>query len=285
VIGERSLLSLAFVHVLEARGFVVRTLQETSTLFDRSRLQHTLQLNRPRWVINTASYRGLERAEQEPELAFRYNRDFPALLADLLRGSGCSLVSFSSDLVFDGSKQAPYSPEDRPVPGSVYARSKLAGERAIAQSGLERWLIIRTSCLFGPWDTNFVHRMIQRARSDSVIPVAHDHICSPTYTLDLAAYTLRLLECAATGVYHVCNSGEASWCELAAEALSTAGSSSRILPVSRDEQGWTRAGLPRYSVLDVGKYLRTTRVKPRPWLQALKDYLYSYESDSLRMET
>jgi dTDP-4-dehydrorhamnose reductase len=269
---------------MRTRGLEVQMLDEDGGLFDRRELRRRLRSDRPSYVINTLAYRGVEQAEREPELAFRLNRDFPALLAGVVRELGGIMVSFSSDLVFDGRKQAPYRPEDLPRPASVFARSKLAGEKEIERSGLQRWLIIRTSCLFGPWDTNFVHRMIQRAQSSSVIPMVHDQICSPTYTLDLAAYTLRLLQSGATGVYHICNSGEASWCELAAEALSTAGSSSRVMPVTRLEQEGIGSGLPRYSVLDVDKYFRTTRQKPRPWLRALKEYLYCFESDKLHAE-
>ncbi|MFW5932386.1 MAG: dTDP-4-dehydrorhamnose reductase [Desulfohalobiaceae bacterium] len=282
--GKRGLLGQALVYLLRRKGYtVLEHGVEDVDIFDTQALCTFLDQIQPDCVLNTIAYTQVDQAEQEPEMAFRLNKTFPHILANIVHGRGLYLVSYSTDFVFDGKKQSPYSPEDEPCPLCVYGKSKLEGERELYKLAPSRLLIIRTSWLFGPWKQNFVHRILELAEQNRLLPVVHDQIGSPTFTLDLAYYTEQLIRQHATGIFHVCNSGQASWCELAAEALGTAGRSCQVQAVTSDRFPQT-ATRPSYSVLDHSKYSLLSGKKPRPWPQALRDYLFCYESEHMALE-
>lgn len=250
----------------------------------RESLQAMLQRWRPDWLVNAMACTDDLAAERDPDAAYALNAGLPRCLADMARVNGMYLVHFSSALVFDGEKRAPYSPGDRAKPDCVLGASKLAGERAIMESAPEASLIIRTSWLFGPWGGNFVRTLLERARTERVLSVAHDAIGSPTYTLDLAHHAHKLMGQGATGIYHLSNSGRASWCELAAEALAATEYNVKVEPVSSD-RALKRAMRPSHHVLDISHSTRMMGQKPRPWPQALRDYMFSYEARHLWRDT
>jgi dTDP-4-dehydrorhamnose reductase len=183
------------------------------------------------------------------------------------------LVHYSTDFVFSGKKKTPYTIEDPPDPVNVYGKTKLAGEEALLSLGLERLLIIRTAWLFGPGKKNFVQTILERCQGAQAIGVVHDQVGSPTYTPDLARYSLKLVEAEGKGLYHVVNAGEANWCELASEAARLAQKECAIngIPSAVYPQ---KAVRPAYSVLDTTKFEQTTGITPRPWPQALQEYIF-----------
>ncbi len=282
--GKRGLLGQALVYVLRKKGYAVleHGVREVN-IFDTQALCTYLDQIQPDCVLNTIAYTHVDLAEQEPEMAFRLNKVFPHILANITGSRGIYLVSYSTDFVFDGLKQAPYNPEDEPHPICVYGSSKLAGERELLALAQPNLLIIRTSWLFGPWKMNFVRHVLELAEQDRVLPAVHDQVGSPTYTLDLAYYTAELIQQNATGIFHVCNSGLASWCELAAEALNAAGRNCQVQALTSDRLPQT-AKRPAYSVLDNTKYSKLSGKKPRPWPQALRDYLFCFESGHMALE-
>ncbi|MGM0424407.1 MAG: dTDP-4-dehydrorhamnose reductase [Thermodesulfobacteriota bacterium] len=282
--GKRGLLGQALVYVLRRKGYtVLEHGVEDVDIFDTQALCTFLDQIQPDCILNTIAYTQVDQAEQEPEMAFRLNKIFPHILANIVRSRGIYLVSYSTDFVFDGSKQSPYSPEDEPHPICVYGKSKLEGEQELFKLAPSRLLIIRTSWLFGPWKLNFVRRVLELADQNRLLPVVHDQIGSPTFTMDLAHYTEELIRQQATGLFHVCNSGQASWCELAAEALGTAGRSCQVQAVTSDRFP-QNASRPPYSVLDNRKYSVVSGKKPRPWPQALRDYLFCFESEHMALD-
>ncbi len=282
--GKRGLLGQALVHILRKRGHTVleHGVQDVD-IFDTQALCTFLDQIQPDCVLNTIAYTQVDQAESEPQMAFRLNKTFPHILANIARSRNIYLISYSTDFVFDGRKQEPYSPEDEPNPICVYGRSKLAGEQELRSLAPGKTLIIRTSWLFGPWKTNFVHRVLELAAQNKCLPVVHDQIGSPTYTLDLAHYTAELINQQAIGLFHVCNSGQASWCELAAETLNTAGQNCQVQAVNTDGYPQT-APRPHFSVLDNRKYSMLSGKKPRPWTQALRDYLFCFETENMALE-
>jgi dTDP-4-dehydrorhamnose reductase len=147
------------------------------------------------------------------------NEALPALLGRLVLERPCKLVHFSTDFVFDGKKDSPYLPDDPTGPASVYGETKLAGERALLSLNLPNLLIVRTAWLFGPGKKNFVRTILDLAAQRSELKVVHDQVGSPTYTCDLAAWAVALAAKDAAGIFHVVNAGQASWAELAAEAI------------------------------------------------------------------
>lgn len=134
-------------------------------------------------------------------------------------------------------------------------------------------LIIRTAWLFGPGKMNFVAKILTLAHERESLSVVHDQLGSPTYTPDLAEHTLDLLEHDARGLFHLSNSGHASWCELAAEAVAAEGLDCHVDPVPTSAYP-TKATRPAYSVLDISAFTELTGITPRPWPQALREYVH-----------
>lgn len=228
----------------------------------------------PAVLFNTVAYTAVDKAEDEPEAAKALNARLPGMLARVCKRLGVKLVHYSTDFVFDGKADSPYAETAATNPASVYGSSKLAGERAIAESGLDDFLIIRTSWLFGPGKMNFVQRILELCADRPELNVVHDQVGSPTYTPDLAKNTVALVNAGQRGVFHVAGCGQASWCELAAEAVSLAGLTCAVKPIPSEAYP-QKAARPAYSVLDLTAFSQATGLTPRPWPQALRDYVFS----------
>lgn len=272
--GKGGLLGACLAAALERAGrSVAVTGRPGRDVFDTGCLEDLLDRLEPDAVFNTWAYTQVDKAEDEPAEARRLNEALPALLGRLVRGRPVKLVHFSTDFVFDGKKDSPYTPEDPPHPTSAYGETKLAGERALLALGLPGLLIVRTAWLFGPGKKNFVRTILDLARERDEIKVVHDQVGSPTYACDLAAWAAALAASDAAGVFHVVNSGRASWAELAAEAIRLADLPCRVAPIPSSEYP-QKARRPAYSVLDTAAFTRATGITPRPWAQALADYVY-----------
>lgn len=226
----------------------------------------------PDCIINTVAYTNVDKAEEEEDKALALNKGLPAILARIVKPRQIKLVHYSTDFVFDGKKSTPYTVDDQPNPGSVYGRSKYAGELAIREAGLEDYAIIRTAWLYGQGKKNFVQTILGICREKGEAKVVFDQIGSPTYAKDLAGYSLALLDLEAKGLFHIANSGQASWCEFAAEAANYAQLECQITPVTSQEFG-SKVTRPAYSVLDCTSFTQITGIVPRSWAQALREYL------------
>lgn len=236
-------------------------------------LERAVDEYKPDFVCNTVAYTAVDKAESEPDQAAALNKTLPAMLGRVCRDKGVGLIHYSTDFVFDGKKSSPYLETDQTNPQSVYGKTKLAGERALLELSPDNLYILRTAWIFGPGKSNFVAKILGLAKERPALNVVHDQRGSPTYTVDLARYTLALVEAASPGLYHVVNSGRASWCELTAEAVAVAGLDCRIEAITTDQYPLP-AKRPAYSVLDTSKFTAATGVTPRPWVQALRDYVY-----------
>lgn len=272
--GVTGLLGVPLTQALRQAGHeVLPTTRGTLDPFDREAVVAAVRAFAADWIVNTIAYTAVDKAEDEPDEAARLNRVLPGNLARICQETGAGLVHYSTDFVFDGKKTSPYAETDPVDPQSVYGKTKLAGERAILEVGLEKHLILRTAWLFGPGKTNFVEKILGFAKTRDVLKVVHDQIGSPTSTMDLSGMTVDLLQAGATGLFHTVNSGRASWCELASEAVSTAGINCEVLPITSAEYP-QKAKRPVYSVLDTGRFAAAVGHAPRPWIQALRDYVY-----------
>lgn len=227
----------------------------------------------PAVVFNTIAYTQVDVAEDNEENATLLNRTYPAIVSRVVKEHGSRLVHYSTDFVFDGKKNVPYTEIDKPNPTSVYGRTKLEGEEAILDTGLEKATIIRTAWLFGSGKKNFISTILNLCKERESLNVVHDQIGSPTYTLDLAQHSLSLVEAEANGLFHLVNSGVASWCDFAGEAARLAGVPCAIHPITSAEYP-QKAIRPAYSVLDTNRFTQITGITPRPWAQALRDYIY-----------
>ena len=181
-------------------------------------------------------------------------------------------IHFSTDFVFKGDKKTPYSIHDEQNSSSVYGTSKAEGEHNLPKLGYELTLIIRISWLFGPGRANFVEKILGLSETRETLTVVDDQTGSPSYAPDIATNTLALLEHDATGIYHLANSGETTWCGLATAAVNLAGTDCSVEPVPTSAYP-TKAVRPAYSVLDLSRFIQTTGITPRKWEDALKDYV------------
>ena len=233
----------------------------------RERLHDTA----PTLVINCAAYTDVDGCETNQERAMATNAEGPAFVAEACRSTGATLVHYSTDFIFDGTSSRPYRTTDPSHPLSVYGESKCSGARAIFAIGC-RSLIIRTSWLYGPHGRNFVDTILSKANRGESLRVVHDQVGRPTYTVDLSAATVRLLDVQAEGTVHFANSGHCSWHEFAVEIVRQAGLTVPVGTLSSNELG-RPARRPAYSILDLSSYEEKTRESPRHWKAALAEYL------------
>ena len=207
---------------------------------------------RPDAVINCAAYNDVDAAEAHADMALAVNAFGVAGLARAAAAVGAVLVHYSSDFVFDGEAVRPYTEDDRPRPRSVYAASKLLGEWFAAES--PRHYVLRVESLFGPPATSGGRRgslgtIVDRIRRGDEVPVFVDRTVSPSFTIDIAEATRRLLESsAAFGTYHCVNDGAATWRDVAQEAARLLDAELRIRPLTL-ETADLKAVRPRYCAL------------------------------------
>jgi len=224
-------------------------------------------------LVNAAAYTNVERAEDDPETAFAVNRTGARLLAHAAARAGMPFVHVSTDFVFDGTKDGPYTEDDKPNPLSVYGVSKLAGERVVLAANPTA-LIVRTAWVFGPYGSNFPTKILERASGSIAITVVNDEVGSPTYTLDLAAGILDLAAAGARGTYHLAGSGSCTRDEMAREILRLAGLERvKVVPVPAATFP-SKAPRPANSVLDCSKAAALGAVMP-DWRDALARFVSS----------
>ncbi|KQX22733.1 MULTISPECIES: dTDP-4-dehydrorhamnose reductase [unclassified Sphingomonas] len=226
-------------------------------------------------IINCAAYTAVDRAEEEPDLAFLVNGEAPGWLAD----TGIPLVHVSTDYVFDGSGDGYYREEDPVAPLGVYGASKREGERAVG-AGQSRSVILRTAWVLSAHRSNFLKTMLRVGATNPVLRVVDDQRGCPTSAADIAsalrAIALRLIDdpAAPLGTYHFVNAGEASWCELAREifALSAAagGPSAAVEAIATADYP-TPARRPANSRLSTAKIAADYGIYPRDWRAAVRD--------------
>ncbi len=230
-----------------------------------------LARHRPDAVVNCAAFTEVDGCETRRELAFRVNGEGPGILARACAGAGVRFLHLSSDYVFDGRAVSPYVEEAMTAPLSAYGASKLAGEVTVRAAG-GRWILLRTAWVYGPWGRNFVSTILRLAREEGRLRVVTDQVGAPTYTADLADAILRLLDAEASGVVHVTNSGQCSWHAFASEIVRLAGLKVAVEAVT--SEAFPRpARRPFYSGLSLTRYRALTGHTPRPWPEALADFL------------
>jgi dTDP-4-dehydrorhamnose reductase len=251
---------------------------------DREGVATALARIAPNVIINCAAYTNVDGAESEEALALKINGIGPGHLALATRQLGATLVHISTDYVFDGMKSSPYTEADPVAPVSAYGRTKLAGERAIAASGLTNYYIIRTSWLYGPGGKNFVETIVRLATEREELRIVDDQIGSPTYTADLARAIFALLSAgerrAPQGIYHYANEGQASWYEFACAIVALMQQqglpvrTQKVMPIRTDEYPLP-ATRPAYSVFSKDKYKGATGAIVPDWRESLAAYMKS----------
>ncbi|CAI8901429.1 dTDP-4-dehydrorhamnose reductase [Pseudomonas chlororaphis] len=235
----------------------------------------------PQLIINAAAHTAVDQAQSEPELAFAINASAPGVFAEEAWELGIPLIHYSTDYVFDGSKQAPYTEADEPNPLSVYGQSKLAGERAIGAVGGEH-LILRTSWVYSNTGKNFLLTMQRLLQEKPHLRVVADQIGAPTWASTIAASTAALIERwqagkpGAWGTYHLTAAGETSWFGFAqaiGEHLLAQGKACATLEAIPSSAYPTPAPRPLNSRLDCSRLAREWGVTQPEWRSALHECL------------
>ena len=240
----------------------------------RSQVARAIAAAAPDIVFNAAAYTAVDRAESEEAQAEAINALAPGLIAQEARAAGSRIVHISTDYVFDGSATRPYRPEDPVAPQSVYGRTKLAGERAVAAADPEA-LTVRTSWVYTAHGSNFVNTMLRLMREREQIGVVADQIGAPTHAESLAAALWKLALAGATGVLHYRDAEAASWYDFAvaiqaeAHAIGLLERRIPIAPIATSDYS-TPAPRPGYSVLDASEAWRIIGGPPPPWQENLR---------------
>ena len=223
------------------------------------------------FCINAAAYTAVDKAESEPEKAHLINVKGARNLAEVCRDLQVKLVHISTDFVFDGTKQTPYRENDLTNPQGVYAQTKLDGEKAIAET-FENYFIIRTSWVYSEFGNNFMKTMLRLASERGSVNVVDDQIGTPTQALDLARAIIFIIQSKkdAFGIYHFSNEGETSWHDFAAEIFKINHSKINLGSIATTDY-LTPAKRPKYSVLDKTKIKQTFGIRIRDWQDALRN--------------
>jgi dTDP-4-dehydrorhamnose reductase len=272
-------LARAYVRDFEVTGFDRNQLDLRKLDQIRSILSNT-QFD---LLLNCAALTNVDYCESNREDAFLINAETPRLIAEICAEKSARLIHFSTDYVFDGKQNAPYTEKDTPVPLSVYGESKLAGERRVLQVSSNN-LVVRLSWVFGPDKPSFIDQIIQRARENETVTAVADKFSSPTYTIDVANWLRLAWENDAQGILHLANGGECSWqqwAQYAIEVCRSVGMSLKADHVEKlslaDMKNFV-ARRPVYTVLSTAKFTALTGVQPRHWREAIAEYISAHVS-------
>lgn len=234
----------------------------------------------PDLVVNCAAYTAVDKAEDEPDLAFSVNAEGVRHLARLCGQTGIPLIQVSTDYVFDGTKTEPYLPSDPVRPLGVYGASKEAGERAVREL-CPSHVILRTSWVFSARGNNFVKTMLRIGEKTDTLKVVADQLGNPTSARDVARAIAAVVKKdqsgeASWGTYHFCNRGTTTWHGFAQAIFEIAKRKRRHLPsveaISTSDYP-SAAARPANSVLNTNTFSRTFHYEPRSWHEALGEVM------------
>lgn len=223
-------------------------------------------------IVNCAAYTQVDRAEEEPEMARRINRDAVENLALAAKSQGATLIHVSTDYVFGGEGNIPRTEEMEVNPLGVYGKTKWEGEEAVRTTGC-RHLIFRTAWLYSEYGANFLKTMLRLTAERETLQVVFDQVGSPTYAGDLAIAIFGIIESEKfrlhEGTYHFSNEGVCSWYDFAVEIAREAGHQQCVIHPCHSSEYPSRVVRPAYSVLDKTKFKRDFAVEIPHWRDSM----------------
>lgn len=283
VTGASGQVGFELVRCLQGLGTVIAPSRGTLDLTDPRSIVTALEEIQPSLIVNPAAYTAVDQAESDVGNAMRVNAAAPGELAAAASRSGVPLIHYSTDYVFDGSKQVAYVEDDAPGPLNVYGESKLAGERAIEAAGVPH-LILRTSWVYGARGRNFLKTMLRLGEQRSELRIVDDQRGAPTWSRTIATLTAHIVAqavavprderaewwSARTGTYHMSATGDASWAELAKAIFELASpeKAPKIVPIASSDYP-TPARRPANSRLSSAKLVEMFGIRPPHWHEAL----------------
>jgi dTDP-4-dehydrorhamnose reductase len=250
---------------------------DTLNISDNTAVEAYFSENKPRWVVNCAAYTAVDKAESEPDKAELINVTGVEYLARACARHGAGLIHFSTDYVYNGNQGTAFRETDPVAPAGVYARTKLAGEKAALQL-LPGAIIIRTSWVYAREGNNFVNTMLRLGRERGRVRVVSDQIGTPTYAPDLAAAVLEIISQVengrkkpeeVAGTWNYSNEGVASWYDFAHAIFETAGIQAVAEPIESSEYP-TPAKRPPFSVLNKSRIREQFGLHIAHWRDSLK---------------
>ncbi len=284
MIGKEGQVGRELSSLLKPFGELTLFGKEDLDLTQADRIREQLRNVQPHVIVNAAAYTAVDQAEEEPDLALAINGTAPAILAEEAKKLGAALVQYSTDYVFDGEKQDPYTEEDSPNPMGVYGRTKLAGDEAIQSTGLPH-LIFRTAWVYGLKGKNFLLTIQRLAKERDELKIVDDQIGSPTWCRTIAQATANVLTQIlpqsspgdlsrfeqASGLYNLVCGGQTSWFGFAQAILEASSSSqdTKLIPIPTSEYP-TPTKRPQNSVLSTKKLKSAFGIAPPAWDVTLK---------------
>lgn len=276
VTGARGLLGAAIADEFQRDAEVIAADHQALDVSDANAVQAFVSRVGPDVIVNCAAYNDVDAAEDNAPHALSVNAFAVLTLACAARDAGAAFVHYSTDFVFDGIADRPYTESDDPNPRSVYAASKLLGDWFAAEA--PRGYVLRVESLFGGPGVRAGARrgslgtIVDRIRAGQDVPVFVDRTVSPSYTPDIAVATRRLLERGTpAGTYHCVNTGAATWADIATEAARLLGGEARLKPLTLDTVA-LRAPRPRYCALSNAR-LASCGIAMPSWKDALQRYV------------
>ena len=234
-------------------------------------VQDFLSSRQIHYIINCAAYTAVDKAESQPDQAFTVNAGVPALLGSLCDRRKCHIIHISTDYVYNGNSYTPHTEDEKTLPMSVYAQSKLDGEKALWDN--PRAIVLRTSWLYSEYGNNFMKTMLKLSAEKEELGVVYDQTGTPTYAGDLADCILQIIDFSVLhpfipGVYNYSDEGVCSWYDFAVEIMRLTGSACRIKPIRTAEYPLP-AQRPAYSVLDKQKIKNNFGISIPYWKDSL----------------
>ena len=278
ITGGLGLLGQEIARVFDGSAGIRTTDREEWDVTDPAACRREVDGFRPDAVIHCAAYTAVDRAESEAGVARLLNVEGTRNVARACRERGALMVTFGTDYIFDGAASRPYREEDPANPLSVYGETKWAAEEALREEGGDH-LLVRTQWLFGPAGRNFIRTILEKARRGETLRVASDQVGCPTFSRDLAVAVRTLLGARARGTVNFSSEGETSWFGLARYVLERCGLPAALLSPARTRDLPYPAPRPAYGVLSKEKYRAVTGASPRPWEEAVGEYLEMIDSE------
>jgi dTDP-4-dehydrorhamnose reductase len=277
ITGAKGQLGRKLIEVLGKEHQLILTDSDNMDITDIGAIESVVKKEKPDYVIHAAAYTEVDKAEVEIELCRKINSFGTKNVASVAKECDTKLIYISTDFVFDGKKNTPYTETDKPNPLSVYGLTKYEGEKFMEEI-CDKYYIIRVSWLFGELPdghtgTNFVETMLKLAKEKTTLSVVNDQIGSPTYTGDLAKVILKIMnQSPEFGIYHFSGAGECSWYNFAKEIFRQTKVKIDLKPIISDKYQ-QKAKRPMYSYLDKTKIENALDIKARPWQEMLEEYL------------
>ena len=270
-----------FFNFTKSVDFLCPSRDELDLLNEES-INEIIRKNKPDWIINAGAYTQVEKAELNEDLVLKINVESTEKIALMLKKTGGKLIQISTDFVFDGEKNSPYLESYPTNPINVYGKSKALCEKAIEEilSPSNQGIIVRTSWLIGPTGNNFAKKIIRLLQEKDSINVVEDQIGRPTTTNSLAKTCFKIIEKSILGkdiplILHSCNSGIASWYDVAVAIkeicsdMNLINKDTIINPISSENYP-TIAKRPKYSVLDIKNTSNVLDLKFEHWRKELR---------------